>query len=209
MIIQNWVKRKNQLKRRILPLLLLVALVACHLKQQGRLSGNAVIATVMSNVGLEVALERLGIEMVRTAVGDRHVLAEMERRGVNLGGEQSGHVIFLDHEPSGDGLLTALKTLEVVTASGRSLAELAAGLEIFPQILLNVRVREKPDIDSIPDVHESVAAAQASLDGRGRLLVRYSGTEPVLRVMAEGPDEGELRELAGRIAEAARRRLGS
>jgi len=184
-------------------------MVARHLKQQGRLSGDAVIATVMSNVGLEIALERLGIEMVRTAVGDRHVLAEMERRGVNLGGEQSGHVIFLDHEPSGDGLLTALKTLEVVTASGRTLAELAEDLEIFPQILLNVRVREKLDIESIPDVHESVAAAHASLDGRGRLLVRYSGTEPVLRVMAEGPDEGELRELAGRIAEAARRRLGS
>ncbi len=183
-------------------------LAARHLKEQGKLAGGAVVATVMSNVGLEAALERLGIEMVRTAVGDRHVLAEMERRGVNLGGEQSGHVIFLDHEPSGDGLLTALKTLEMVAASSRSLAELAADLEVFPQVLLNVRVREKLDIETLPDVQETVAAAHASLDGRGRLLVRYSGTEPVLRVMAEGPDEGELRDLTGRIAEAARRRLG-
>ncbi len=184
-------------------------MVARHLKQQGRLAGDAVVTTVMSNVGLEVALERLGIEMVRTAVGDRHVLAEMERRGANLGGEQSGHVIFLDHEPSGDGLLTALKALEVIVASGQSLAELAADLEIFPQVLLNVRVRERLDIESLPELSASVAAAHASLDGRGRLLVRYSGTEPILRVMAEGPDEAELRDLAGRIAEAARRRMGA
>jgi len=183
-------------------------LTARHLQATGRLRGGAVVATVMSNVGLEVALQRLGIPLVRTAVGDRNVLEEMERRGACLGGEQSGHVIFLDHEPTGDGLLTALEVLEVVGSSGRSLAELAADLPVYPQVLRNARVRERADIEAIPDVRAALDEARTALDGRGRLVVRYSGTEPVLRVMAEGPDEAEVIRLVDRIVDRVTARLG-
>jgi phosphoglucosamine mutase len=183
-------------------------LTARHLSAAGQLAGGAVVSTVMSNVGLEVALGRLGIPLVRTAVGDRNVLEEMERRGANLGGEQSGHVIFLDHEPTGDGLLTALKVLEVVGAAGRPLSELAAELPVYPQILRNARVREKLDFESIPEIRAALDDARATLDGRGRLVVRYSGTEPVLRVMAEGPDEAEVTRLVDAIVERVSQRLG-
>jgi phosphoglucosamine mutase len=183
-------------------------LAARHLAAVGRLKGGAVVATVMSNVGLEVALGKLGIPLVRTAVGDRNVLEEMERRGANLGGEQSGHVIFLDHEPTGDGLLTALEVLEVVGASGRSLAELAAELPVYPQVLRNARVRDKADIEAIPEVRAALDEARTALDGRGRLVVRYSGTEPVLRVMAEGPDEAEVKRLVDQIVDRVTAQLG-
>ncbi|PYQ15650.1 MAG: phosphoglucosamine mutase [Acidobacteria bacterium] len=183
-------------------------LAARDLKARDALKGGAVVATIMSNVGLEVALGQLGIPLVRTAVGDRNVLEEMERRGANLGGEQSGHVIFRDHEPTGDGLLTALKVLEVVAAAGRSLAELAAELPVYPQVLRNARVRDKADIEGIPEVRAALDAARAALDGRGRLVVRYSGTEPVLRVMAEGPDEAEVTRLVERIVQSVSRQLG-
>lgn len=186
-----------------------VFLAARHLQSTGRLQGGAVVTTVMSNVGLEVALGNLGIPLVRTAVGDRNVLEEMERRGANLGGEQSGHVIFLDHEPTGDGLLTALKVLEVVKHSGRSLAELAAELPVYPQVLRNVRVREKKDIETIPEVRQALDRARTALDGRGRLVVRYSGTEPLLRVMAEGPDEAEVKALIEEIVNRVARQLGA
>jgi phosphoglucosamine mutase len=184
-------------------------LAARHLQGTGRLRGGAVVATIMSNVGLEIALQKLGIPLVRTAVGDRNVLEEMERRGANLGGEQSGHVIFLDHEPTGDGLLTGLKVLEVVRHSGRSLADLAAELPVYPQVLRNVRVREKKDIEAIPEVRQALERARAALDGRGRLVVRYSGTEPLLRVMAEGPDEAEVRALTEDIVSCVAQRLGA
>jgi phosphoglucosamine mutase len=183
-------------------------LAARHLAAVGRLKGGAVVATVMSNVGLEVALGKLGIPLVRTAVGDRNVLEEMERRGANLGGEQSGHVIFLDHEPTGDGLLTALEVLEVVGASGRSLAELAAELPVYPQVLRNARVRDKADIEAFPEVRAALDEARTALDGRGRLVVRYSGTEPVLRVMAEGPDEAEVKRLVDQIVDRVTAQLG-
>jgi phosphoglucosamine mutase len=183
-------------------------LTARHLKSKGALKGGAVVATVMSNVGLEIALGQAGIPLVRTAVGDRNVLEEMERRGANLGGEQSGHVIFLDHEPTGDGLLTGLKVLEVVKASGRPLHELAAELVVYPQVLLNVRVRERAEIEGIPEIKQHLDRARAALDGRGRLVVRYSGTEPLLRVMAEGPDQAEVRSLAQAIVDAVQARLG-
>jgi phosphoglucosamine mutase len=184
-------------------------LAARHLQATGRLRGGAVVATIMSNVGLEIALRELQIPLVRTAVGDRNVLEEMERRGANLGGEQSGHVIFLDHEPTGDGLLTALKVLEVVRQSGRPLAELAAELPVYPQVLRNVRVREKQDIETIPEVRQALDRARSALNGRGRLVVRYSGTEPLLRVMAEGPDEAEVRALTEEIAARVAQRLGA
>jgi phosphoglucosamine mutase len=163
----------------------------------------------MSNVGLEIALGKLGIPLVRAAVGDRNVLEEMERRGANLGGEQSGHVIFLDHEPTGDGMLTGLKVLEVVRHSGHSLAELAGELAVYPQVLRNVRVREKADIETIPEVRRALDQARSALDGRGRLVVRYSGTEPLLRVMAEGPDEAEVRALTEEIVNCVGQKLGA
>ncbi|HEY3120329.1 MAG TPA: phosphoglucosamine mutase [Vicinamibacteria bacterium] len=180
-----------------------------QLHAAGRLKGGAVVATVMSNVGLELALGKLGIPLVRTAVGDRNVLEEMERRGANLGGEQSGHVIFLDNHTTGDGMLTALKLLEVIDRSGRSLRELASELQVYPQVLMNVRVREKRDIETLPEVKQALDRARAALDGRGRLVVRYSGTEPLLRVMAEGPDEQEIRALAESIVRPIREQLGS
>jgi phosphoglucosamine mutase len=184
-------------------------LAARHLHAARQLKGGAVVATIMSNVGLEVALGKSGIPLVRTAVGDRNVLEEMERRGANLGGEQSGHVIFLDHEPTGDGLLTGLKVLEVVRRSGRPLPELAADLPVYPQVLRNVRVREKADIEQIPEVRQALDRARTALDGRGRLVVRYSGTEPLLRVMAEGPDEAEVRALTDEIVTRVAETLGA
>jgi phosphoglucosamine mutase len=184
-------------------------LTARHLQSQGALKGGAVVATVMSNVGLEIALGKAGIPLVRTAVGDRNVLEEMERRGSNLGGEQSGHVIFLDHEPTGDGMLTGLEVLEVVKAFRRPLHELAADLVVYPQVLMNVRVRERTDIETVPEIRAHLDRARTTLDGRGRLVVRYSGTEPLLRVMAEGPDESEVRELAQAIVDAVKARLGA
>jgi phosphoglucosamine mutase len=184
-------------------------LAARHLQDTGRLKGGAVVATIMSNVGLELALDKLGIPLVRTGVGDRNVLEEMERRGANLGGEQSGHVIFLDHEPTGDGLLTALEVLEVVKGTGRSLQSLAADLTIYPQILINVRVKDKVDVETVPEVRQRLDEARQALARRGRLVVRYSGTEPLLRVMAEGPDQLEIRTLAENIVQAVSRTLGS
>jgi phosphoglucosamine mutase len=184
-------------------------LAARHLHARGRLKSGSVVATVMSNLGLEHALAKMGIPLVRTAVGDRNVLEEMERRGANLGGEQSGHVIFLDYEPTGDGLLTALQTLAVVRASGRSLADLTAELPVYPQVLLNARVRERVDVETVPAIRKALDAARDALEGRGRLVVRYSGTEPLLRVMAEGPDETEIRGLSQAIVDAATQSLGA
>jgi phosphoglucosamine mutase len=184
-------------------------LTARHLQSEGRLKGGVVVATVMSNLGLEHALGRLGIPLVRTAVGDRNVLEEMERRGANVGGEQSGHLIFLDHEPTGDGLLTALQVLSAVRASGRSLAAVAQEVPVYPQVLLNARVRERVDIETVPEIRGALDRARAALDGRGRLVVRYSGTEPLLRVMAEGPDETEIRGLTQAIVDAANHVLGA
>jgi phosphoglucosamine mutase len=186
-----------------------VFLAARALHAAGRLKGGCVVATVMSNLGLEHALGRLGIPLVRTAVGDRHVLEEMERRGANLGGEQSGHVIFLDHEPSGDGLLTALQILAIVRQSGSTLGELAAELTLYPQVTLNLRVRERVDLQGVPGVKAALLEAEARLSGRGRLIVRYSGTEPLLRVMAEGPDDHEVRAVAQGIVDTVASAIGA
>src|SRR5690606_32188599 len=148
---------------------------------------NAIVATVMSNIGLEIALRESGIALVRCPVGDKYVMEEMLARGLSLGGEQSGHVIFSDYLFTGDGICTALNVLRTVSMTGRSLAELADDLVNYPQVLLNVRVREKVDLSTVPAVAEAVARVEARVAGHGRLLVRYSGTEPLLRVMLEGP----------------------
>ena len=181
---------------------------ARQLQREGRLSGNAVVATVMSNLGLQVALAESGIGIVRCPVGDKYVMEEMLARGLSLGGEQSGHIIFSDYLFTGDGLCTALNVLRTVALSGRTLADLAKDLVTFPQVLLNVRVREKVDLAAVPAVADAIARVEQRLNSEGRLLVRYSGTEPLLRVMLEGRDEDEVRTWAQEIADAVRKELG-
>jgi phosphoglucosamine mutase len=180
---------------------------AKQMKAEQRLRGNAVVATVMSNIGLEIALRDAGIEMIRTAVGDKYVMEEMLKRDLPLGGEQSGHVIFSEYLFTGDGLATSLNVLRTMTASGRALADLASQLTTFPQVLLNLRVREKRDLTTIPEVAAVMASVERRLDGHGRLLVRYSGTEPLLRVMLEGRDQNEIRAWGEEIIEAVKRHL--
>ncbi len=178
-----------------------------RLKRESRLSASGIVATVMSNLALEKTLEQEGIRLCRTQVGDKYVAEEMTRRGMSLGGEQSGHIIFSDFSPSGDGLLTLLQVLRVMAAEGKPLAELA-NLEPYPQILINVRVSQTPEIASVPEISRAMDAAERQLGGRGRILVRYSGTEPLLRIMMEGPEEPEIRTLSESIGDAARKTIG-
>jgi phosphoglucosamine mutase len=181
---------------------------AAHLQREQRLAGNAIVATVMSNIGLELALKPLGIDLVRCAVGDKYVMEEMLKRGLSLGGEQSGHIIFSDYLFTGDGLCTALNVLRVVAASGRTLADLASDLRTYPQVLLNVRVRQKAELATVPAVADAISRVEARVAGQGRLLVRYSGTEPLLRVMLEGKDRDEIHAWAQEIVDAVREHLG-
>jgi len=186
----------------------ILAMCALDLAAAGRLPARTAVATVMSNVGLEVALREAGIALVRTAVGDRYVLEEMLRRGYALGGEQSGHVIFAEHNTTGDGIVTALQVLAAMVRAGKRLSELAACMRRFPQVLQNVRVRRKEDLATLPAVQREIQSAEAALEGRGRVLVRYSGTEPLARVMIEGPDEGRIRALAANIVAAIQAAIG-
>jgi phosphoglucosamine mutase len=179
-----------------------------QLQREGALKGGAIVATVMSNIGLEIALRQTGIEIVRCAVGDKYVMEEMTRRGLSLGGEQSGHIIFSDYLFTGDGLCTALNVLRTMALTGRTLADLASDLQTYPQVLLNVRVREKVDLASVPAIAGAIAAVESRLDGQGRLLVRYSGTEPLLRVMLEGKDQDEIRGWAQHIVDVVKEQLG-
>ena len=181
---------------------------ARFLNDRGRLPGNAVVATVMSNVGLEIGLRASGVAVHRCPVGDRQVRAAMAAHGVALGGEQSGHLIFSELLPTGDGLLTALSVIRVLCETGRDLADLRQELEIYPQVLINVPVRAKPDLASEPRIAASIRRAEQALGGAGRVLVRYSGTEPLLRVMIEGPEAGAVRRLADAVAAAAHEALG-
>ena len=182
--------------------------LALHLRRHGKLHADTVVATVMSNVGLEIALRERGITMLRTSVGDKYVMEAMLQSGFALGGEQSGHVILSEHLFTGDGLATSLAVLSAMAASGRELAELAADLVTYPQTLVNVRVREKTAVLDVPAVAEAMARVEAALAGHGRLLVRYSGTEPLLRIMIEGQDQATVRAWAEEIADAARSTLG-
>jgi len=186
-----------------------LAICAREMQQKGALKGGAVVATVMSNLGLELALQAMKLKLVRTAVGDRYVVEEMLRGGFNLGGEQSGHLLFLDHNTTGDGCLTALQVLATMVESGRRLSELKKVMTRLPQVLLNVEVREKKDMASLPRLSAKIAAAEKELRNRGRLLVRYSGTELLARVMIEGEDEGKIRQMAEEIAEEIRLALGA
>ncbi|MEO8028309.1 MAG: phosphoglucosamine mutase [Bryobacteraceae bacterium] len=169
----------------------------------------AVVATVMSNLGLEIALRDRGIEMVRTQVGDKYVLEEMVRRGARLGGEQSGHIIFRDFATTGDGMLTALRVFEVMRTSGSTLDELAGGFKVYPQRLVNVRVKERRPLEGMRTVLAEIAESEAAFDGKGRVLVRYSGTEPLCRVMVEGPEHEQVEKWAQRIAAVIKEEIGA
>jgi phosphoglucosamine mutase len=186
----------------------LLALFAADLVERNALTGGAVVATVMSNLGLAIALEEIGLELVRTQVGDRYVVEAMRHGGYNLGGEQSGHIVFLDHNTTGDGLLTALQTLAILRRKERRLSELTAGFQRFPQALVNVTVADKRPIEALPQVARAVRRVEEALGRRGRVLVRYSGTEPKARVMVEGEDEAAVSRYAAELADELKRSLG-
>jgi phosphoglucosamine mutase len=183
-------------------------LAARDLAARGLLTNSIVVATTMSNMGLEAALKRSGIRMLRAPVGDKYVLEEMLATGASLGGEQSGHILFSGRSTTGDGLLTALLLLDILHRSGRTLAQLTADLKTFPQIIVNVRVREKRPLDTIPAVAAAIAAAEAALADSGRVVIRYSGTEALARVMIEAESEALMQQHANAIADAIRNKLG-
>ena len=167
------------------------------------------VATTMSNMGVEIALKKAGIRMLRANVGDKYVLEEMLKTGATLGGEQSGHIIFRDGDATtGDGLLTALRVMDVIVRSGRALADLVSDLKVFPQKIQNVRVREKIPFAQVPEVQRSIEAAERELNGNGRVVVRYSGTEALARVMVEAESEEKMRALTAGIAGEIQKRLG-
>lgn len=182
--------------------------LADYLKQRGQLSGDLVVATVMSNLGLEISLRERGIELVRAQVGDRYVLEELLARGAKLGGEQSGHIILPEISLAGDGMITTIELLRAVKDSGASLCQLASQMTRYPQLLVNVRVRSKPPFDSLMGVRAETERLERELKGRGRLLLRYSGTENLARVMIEGEDEIKIREQANRLADLIREAIG-
>lgn len=181
---------------------------ARDLHARGELAGDTVVATTMSNMGLEAALRRSGIRMLRAPVGDKYVLEEMQKSGASLGGEQSGHILFPAKATTGDGLLTALMVLDVIHRSGKTLGQLVADLKNFPQVILNVRVREKKPLDTLPAVVQTIRAAEDELKDTGRVVIRYSGTEALARVMIEAEDEARMRHHAETIAGALRAELG-
>ena len=181
---------------------------ARYLKAHGKLPGDRVVATSMSNLGLERALAREGISLARTNVGDRYVLEEMLRSGNAIGGEQSGHIIFLDDSPAGDGLLTAVKIASLVAMRG-SLTDLVAGMKDYPQTILNVQVKTKPPLDSIPEVAKALADAKSILGENGRIVLRYSGTEPLARVMVEAEHDADVQRFSQSIAAALRSSIGA
>lgn len=182
---------------------------ARYLKSAGRLRGNAIVATVMSNIGLEIALRESAIDLVRCPVGDKYVMSEMIERDLVLGGEQSGHVIFADYLYTGDGLITAMNVIQVMAATGAPLSELASQLRRFPQVLLNVRVDRRVALASLPGVSAAIDRVEERLGNDGRVLVRYSGTEPLVRIMIEGQDERRISAWAEEIASEVRKELAS
>jgi phosphoglucosamine mutase len=185
-----------------------LAILGCHAASQGRLKMGVVVTTVMANLGLDRALANAGVRVAKTQVGDRYVLEEMLRLGANLGGEQSGHVLFLDHSTTGDGMVSALHLLGVMRETGLPLSELASCMTKFPQVLVNVPVKEKPPFDAIPGFERRVAELQTLLDGSGRIVLRYSGTESLARVMVEGEEQGRVESIAIELAEIIRRAIG-
>jgi phosphoglucosamine mutase len=186
----------------------ILLMAARDLKERGLLTGDLVVATTMSNMGLEAALKRSGIRMLRAPVGDRYVLEQMLAHNAALGGEQSGHILLPHLATTGDGLLTALVILDLIARSGKSIDELTAGLKVFPQVIVNVKVREKKPLESIPSVSAAIRAAEAELEDSGRVVIRYSGTEALARVMIEAESEEAMTRHANAIADAIRSELG-
>ncbi len=185
-----------------------MAMMALDLQERELLKRRTVVGTVMSNFGLELALAKAGIALVRTAVGDRYLIERMVADGYNFGGEQSGHFIFLDHNTTGDGLISALQVVALMKRTGRSLSDLAQCMTAVPQILLNIRVNGKPDLDRVPELTQAIRTGEATLNGTGRVLVRYSGTEPVLRIMVEGAEASLIRTVADNLSAVVQRHLG-
>ncbi len=177
-----------------------MAICALDMKAKNLLRQNTVVATVMSNMGFDIAMKEAGIRVLKTEVGDRYILKEMLRGGFNLGGEQSGHLIFLDHSTTGDGILSALQILSIMKEKGVRLSGLRAVMKTLPQIIINVSVKKKKDLDKIPAVQKAIDEAERKLKGRGRILVRYSGTQQICRVMIEGPSKKDVSDMANHIA---------
>lgn len=185
-----------------------MAMCALDMKRDGVLNNDTLVTTIMSNAGLEVAMQEAGIKVIRTSVGDRYVLEEMIRSNCNLGGEQSGHLIFSDYNTTGDGLITALKVLTLMKKTGKSMSELSSCMQTFPQRLVNIRVREKKEIASIPEINRVIRDSEKKLEGKGRIVVRYSGTEPLLRIMVEADKEDKIDSIVVEISETVNRCLG-
>jgi phosphoglucosamine mutase len=185
----------------------ILALLVDAQSRHGRIQSNTVVGTVMSNMGLEIALRERNVKLLRAAVGDRYVVDEMRRSGAKLGGEPSGHIVLLDRHTTGDGLLAALSVCRVMRDSARSLAELRKVMSRFPQALVNVRVKGRRDLTAIAPLQDGIARVEKALDGRGRVLVRFSGTEPLVRVMVEGEDEDAVNAYAAEIATLVEREL--
>ena len=186
----------------------LLAMCAIEFKRSGMLSHDTLVATVMSNFGLDIAMKDAGIRVVRTQVGDRYVMEEMIKNNYNLGGEQSGHVIFLDYNTTGDGLITALQVLTLMQKSGKSLSELASCMKTFPQKLVNIKVREKKPLDTLHDFNKVIRESEKRLEGRGRIVVRYSGTETLLRIMVEGETHEEIIQVIDTVSDAVNKYIG-
>ncbi len=187
----------------------IMAACALAMRRDGRLKGDAVITTVMSNLGMEKALSKAGIRLIRTPVGDRYVLERMLKEGCNFGGEQSGHIIFLDYNTTGDGIVTALQVLALMRKTGRPLSDLASCMTRFPQLLLNIKIREKKELKSIPGYAKCLSEVERRLEGTGRVVVRYSGTEHAVRIMIEGEDKDEITRLAESLADPIRSSIGT
>jgi phosphoglucosamine mutase len=185
-----------------------LAICARSLKRKGLLKNNLVVSTVMSNLGLRLALKELGINHLMSQVGDRYVLEQMNANGAVIGGEDSGHMIFLDHHTTGDGMLTAIRLIQTMRDENKPLSELSQVMAVFPQVLLNVDVRNKPAIESLPEIMAAIRSVEDRLGERGRVLVRYSGTQPLCRVMVEGPEKDETRRYCRQIADTVKATLG-
>ena len=186
----------------------ILAICAKAMNRKGTLKNNLVVSTVMSNMGFGVALKKMGIRHEMTQVGDRYVIQRMIETGAVLGGEDSGHMIFADYHTTGDGILTALKLIEAVQAENESLSNLSKIMTVFPQILMNVDVQSKPAIEAVPEIMEAIRSVAAELGDHGRVLVRYSGTQPLCRVMVEGPDETSTRRYCTQVSDIVKNRIG-
>lgn len=186
----------------------LIAIIAKHEKEKGRLNHNIVVTTVMSNMGLGACLNHLGIDHVMAQVGDRNVMLDMKKTGAVVGGEDSGHMIFLNHHSTGDGLISALKLLQIIKTTASPLHELAEIMTVYPQKLVNVTVKEKPDIHTVPEIQNVISDVENQLTGKGRVLVRYSGTQNMCRVMVEAPTKEQTDLYAKQIADAVRKSIG-